>query len=368
MRNELWEKRAETIGQYSGLSLSEASKASGFTRATLLSYSKRFGFDFGVSVEREELGDDPRVGQIIEAAETGFTRQQTADRLGISLNIVSRIAREHSITFAHPMDTPFDRDRADAMAAMYRGGKTLAEIGELFSVTRERVRQIIKKRHGMTAADGGQRVVASRNESARKAVKERRYQKKYGCSVEEYIRIHELARQLRPEITQPVTCFNSQRMNARRRSIAWTMTFSEWWSVWEASGKWALRGRRRDEYVMCRFGDQGEYSIGNVYIAPALHNVTFQPNNPYRKSHPRHEEVMVDVRRKLSSRERKSSRTKHFDLPLGVTISNNRYMAQICICGRNRYLGSFKNPEDASAAYQAKLAEITSIQREGDAA
>lgn len=34
-------------------------------------------------------------------------------------------------------------ERAKRMAAMYRAGKTLSEIGEAYAITRERVRQII---------------------------------------------------------------------------------------------------------------------------------------------------------------------------------------------------------------------------------
>lgn len=36
--------------------------------------------------------------------------------------------------------------------------------------------------------------------------------------------------------------------------------------IWEASGKWHLRGNKRGEYCMCRPGDKGAYEIGNVKI------------------------------------------------------------------------------------------------------
>lgn len=60
--------------------------------------------------------------------------------------------------------------------------------------------------------------------------------------------------------------FGEQRRNARRRGIAWSLTFEEWWAVWEASGKWPERGKRRWQFCMSRHGDQGSYTLGNVFI------------------------------------------------------------------------------------------------------
>jgi hypothetical protein len=71
----------------------------------------------------------------------------------------------------------------------------------------------------------------------------------------------------------PRALFNAQRASAKRRKnpdgsigIPWELTFEEWWAIWEASGKWEQRGRKRGKYCMCRHNDCGPYAVGNVYI------------------------------------------------------------------------------------------------------
>ena len=36
--------------------------------------------------------------------------------------------------------------------------------------------------------------------------------------------------------------YNTQKSGAKKRGIAFLLTFEQWWSVWEASGKWENRG------------------------------------------------------------------------------------------------------------------------------
>jgi hypothetical protein len=73
--------------------------------------------------------------------------------------------------------------------------------------------------------------------------------------------------------------FYTQRGHASRRGVIFLMTFEEWWSVWQTSGKWEQRGRRRGQYVMARFGDAGPYSISNVRICTAEENQAEQGAN-----------------------------------------------------------------------------------------
>lgn len=60
--------------------------------------------------------------------------------------------------------------------------------------------------------------------------------------------------------------YHQQRGNAIRRGIPWLFTFEQWWQVWQESGHWEQRGRRKGEFVMSRPGDRGPYSVGNVVI------------------------------------------------------------------------------------------------------
>lgn len=60
--------------------------------------------------------------------------------------------------------------------------------------------------------------------------------------------------------------------SAKRRGVPFLLTFEQWWAIWEASGKWNLRGCKAGKYVMCRKEDKGAYEAGNVYIDSWLSN------------------------------------------------------------------------------------------------
>jgi hypothetical protein len=67
--------------------------------------------------------------------------------------------------------------------------------------------------------------------------------------------------------------FLTIKRRAKGRGIPFLMSFTEWWGVWQASGKWHERGRRRDQYCMARHGpDIGPYKIGNVKIVTNSQN------------------------------------------------------------------------------------------------
>ena len=60
--------------------------------------------------------------------------------------------------------------------------------------------------------------------------------------------------------------YAEQRGNAKKRNIAFDITFEDWCKIWYESGKWEERGRGRGRYVMARNEDYGGYSVDNVSI------------------------------------------------------------------------------------------------------
>jgi hypothetical protein len=70
-----------------------------------------------------------------------------------------------------------------------------------------------------------------------------------------------------------------QKAHAKARGIAFTLTFEEWLSLWESSGKWSLRGKKPDQYCMARKQDSGGYELGNVYITQVRDNIIDQMLN-----------------------------------------------------------------------------------------
>lgn len=359
MRQEFWDKRAETLREYagSGMSISQVAEKLGINRVTIIRYSKLYEIDFVTARNTEEM--DRRIQAITEAAASGKTREEAAKDIGISTMVVGNIARANGIQFVHGSAFRSDGKRAEVMASMYRGGKTLNEIGAVYGITRERVRQIIKKWHGITGMDGGKHVSAARKQSVRKSAKDRRAMEVYGCTYAEYRGLVAIGMEMRAagvgRYRTPTFAWHSQRSNAKTRGVEWNISLWDWWDIWQKSGKWDERGRGVDKYVMCRFGDSGAYEVGNVYIATCSHNCSVQPNNPYRKSHPGFDEASVRLRqRRLGPPVAKAN-----GLPVGVTaIRGGRYQAQMSIDGKNTYLGTFRTPEEAHSAYLNKLSEL----------
>lgn len=66
--------------------------------------------------------------------------------------------------------------------------------------------------------------------------------------------------------------YSRQKSNAKQRNIKWHYTFEEWMYKWLESGKWEQRGRLKNQYVMCRYRDEGPYSYYNTKIDTADNN------------------------------------------------------------------------------------------------
>lgn len=82
-------------------------------------------------------------------------------------------------------------------------------------------------------------------------------------------------------MTTPRFKFAHQRGAAKQRGIEWLLTFEEWMGIWDASGKFHLRGKQAHQYVMARRGDVGPYSADNVFICSASQNCRESiSNNP----------------------------------------------------------------------------------------
>jgi DNA-binding CsgD family transcriptional regulator len=259
----------------------------------------------------------------------GLTIQEVADRLGWCVSTVRKYQKMTKIDIPHGSLRMAPTEREEAMAAMYRDGKTLKEIGDLYGVSRERVRQVLSRWFNYGANDGGQSIQSRARKAARKQEREAKALAKYGCSYAEYRRLSKYGKKQvaageRP-CRNPVTAFNSQRTTARARGIEWNLKIWDWWQIWQSSGKWDDRGRDKGGYVMCRFKDVGAYEVGNVYIATN------------------------------SSASRGARKRKYHHLPLGVTMSQGRFMAQISTGGKQKNLGCFDCADKASAAYQEAL-------------
>lgn len=160
------------------------------------------------------------------------------------------------------------------MCCLFRGGKTLQEIGEMYNISRERVRQLLK-RHGLDSSNGGM-LVNSIESQAKKAkeARERADNKSiriYGCDRATFLRL--MAGRKRAEKDSPAYLWSSQRNNAKKRGIDWDLNFFDWMTIWNESGKWDQRGLGIGKYCMARKMDSGGYTADNVYITTCDDNV-----------------------------------------------------------------------------------------------
>lgn len=221
-------------------------------------------------------------------------------------------------------------ERLSPLVALYRDGYTLEQLGKLYGITRERVRQILAKYACVSGKDGGASISAVRRAEKLRTERNARCFKKFGCTYEQYLSLRHMARGHtgvgHGYSRTPTGAYRCQRSNARHRRIDWNLTLWQWWTIWKESGHWEERGRGQG-YVMCRVNDEGPYAVGNVFIATAIENCSSAPKK------------------------------KKSNLPCGVQKRVRggyvTYIAQRCIGGKLKRLGSFKTPELARAAYLA---------------
>lgn len=192
-------------------------------------------------------------------------------------SMLQAVKNEHRVERKKYHVVPRIDSRAAKMIEMYKEGKTLEQIGDSFSITRERVRQIMTKR-GITSKDGGRSIISFLGARDKIEIQKKKREKKeskirsmLGISLHSY---EDIVRTYGPVSSNksPIHKYRSQKRNARIWGIEWQLTFAEWWNAWQSSGKYEKRGVGSG-YVMGRFGDSGPYSLDNIYICTARQNI-----------------------------------------------------------------------------------------------
>lgn len=210
------------------------------------------------------------IALIRELAAQGLRPIQIALKLDFTETYVRSLASKHRIALPRKPKMekpprgvvgrpPFPGrfERALVMADLYRAGKTLDEIGHRYGLTRERVRQVISKYHGLSRVDGGAHKRVSEKRAARDSEREAETVRRKGCSWAEYTA-------LRNTIGKPTIVYAQQRQYSRRLGVNFDLTLWQWWCVWRDSGRWDQHGR--GGFVLARKNPHGSFSPDNVEI------------------------------------------------------------------------------------------------------
>jgi len=223
-----------------------------------------------------KLGTKLMIAELTKFAASGFTMQETATETDLSYAAVGMYSRKYDIKFHRPVES-IPSERSERMAALYKSGKTLEQIGTEYGITRERVRQIINKHHGLTAKHGGKMKTAREKRKQVYAARDARSMKKWGCPWSQYVILRDMRK--------PTRAFFEQKRNAGSRNIGWELTLWQWWTIWQESGHWEERGRGHG-YQMCRVRDAGPYAVNNVYIATGPENMKDYWEHAERQTRP----------------------------------------------------------------------------------
>lgn len=205
-------------------------------------------------------------------AEEGLTQGEVAKRLGVSRGCVSVNGRRFGLKFAYDKRGPVhDVGRTADIISMFQDGMTLDQIGSGYGVSRERIRQIIKKYAGLTAKDGGAHARRIINRAERQRKREETCMARFGCTLAQYKSLLEYSRSMiragHGVYATPMGTFRSKRNNVLYNGGEWGFKLWDWWQVWEQSGHWDEKGRGYGKYGMIRIDKTKGYVPGNVKIA-----------------------------------------------------------------------------------------------------
>ena len=150
----------------------------------------------------------------------------------------------------------------------FRGGQTLAEIGRIHGLSRQRIANIVH-REGLKRTDGGASKRSAALKLERNVTRAHLLRERWGCDESLFRQLRAMHQDRRHT---PIGQFIQQKNNAAQRGIEWKLTLTSWWEAWERSGYYANRGMRVGEYGMTRKWDCGPYERGNIQIETVTQN------------------------------------------------------------------------------------------------
>jgi transposase len=245
-----------------GLSRLDIARALGVSLGAVVYWAQRNGIQLPKRSTRPIPDSERQLRwtKVKALAESGIHVAEIARQTGVSHGGVTQILLRSGVPL--PKKVWRAKEREQKMASMYRQGLSLEKVASEFDLTRERVRQILRKMEISRNEGGASKRIAS-NKAAERNSREARCLAMYGVSLVDWKRY---------SLDGTVSAYRYQKHNSANRGISWALTFAQWLDVWTTSGKLNERGRGRGKYVMSRIRDTGGYEIGNVHIKSAVDN------------------------------------------------------------------------------------------------
>lgn len=317
---------------------------------------------------------EPYVSEVMRLAAEDKTVKEIAKELEIGEYIVrrccqfSRVKPRRGYQGGHSDNTD---ERTNVIKDLFLAGATLQEVGDKHGISRERVRQILK-RAGVPTKAGGKSKKAADNVVQRKTDKDARSMEKYGLPWNEY---------LKHRGKKTARAYTQQKSSAQNRGIPFELSFGQWLRIWVDSGKLEQRGTGKESYVMSRKGDAGGYTVDNVVIATTQANgreAVAQWLGKPKKQNPgvfciyrgASKPWMAKVGKKslgnyATEEEAVAARAAYLEtIPSGqrygkgyAIISRNGAPYRYQVMVGSYYVGSYKTPEEALAARAAYIAK-----------
>lgn len=197
-------------------------------------------------VAAQAAARDALRAEMVELHQRGLNLREIGGQLGVTGETVRKYLND--IRNAPTRNSIAERNAH--IVAEFRSGQSVQSLAAGCRVSDDSIR-IVLRAAGITEEE----LKDSRRRS-RKALKGQYIEAVHGMSYDEWASVPKKVR----------NAFKTQRKQAQYRGIGWSLNFRQWLEIWRASGKLDQRGGGSNEYVMSRYGDKGNYEVGNVFI------------------------------------------------------------------------------------------------------
>lgn len=200
---------------------------------------------------------------VVEDYKNNILIKDIVKKYPLGLNTVYRLTRDLPKQLK-ASDVIRDKRDAEIVRLYTQEAQTMEQIGDLFNVNKERIRQILNC-HNITKHDGGaslRRAIANQSKDADKqAAKKKRCLRLYGCTPEERDNYGWHARS--GTLTYKYKVFKHNCIN---RKIVFKLTLLEWIEIWMQSNHLAEMGTGKGRYYMTTIDKSQGYIYANTIV------------------------------------------------------------------------------------------------------